>query len=79
MKFSEFYLEPVSADTDDQANGSLRFSFEVSGVKSVLKVVKLWEAGKDLLESLKKKDVNVMALIELVSTIYYSFIKKALK
>lgn len=78
MKFWNFELTPITLDSDGQANGTIRFSFELSNVKNVRKVSDLWQAGKTMLDVLKGSNVNVMSLITLVSQVYYSFIKRAL-
>lgn len=78
MKFWNFELTPITLDSDSQANGTIRFSFELSNVKNVRKVSDLWQAGKTMLDVLKGSNVNVMSLITLVSQVYYSFVKRAL-
>jgi hypothetical protein len=69
MKIHNIDLDVVELGTN-KADGSIRFSMEISGLNNVSKIMAAFVAGKTGLESYKNKDLSILRLLSVAYDLF---------
>lgn len=69
MKIHNIDLDVVELGTN-KADGSIRFSMEISGLNNVSKIMAAFVAGKTGLEGYKNKDLSILRLLSVAYDLF---------